>query len=303
MAEALATKYHEGKFPTEQFMMSIEDSINVIPTDMLPPAISAMMGYMVNKDFWTKQDIWRGPKVEAAQEYDLNRTNAMFRGVGALGLSPARTEYAVNRIVPMNNPFVALVGGGFKTITGQLGEEWESKSMEQILTENPSIKRVFKSTSPYTQYREDIEDLKVKENTRRFVQNRELDDMLEKHFSNPTTETAKSIQVAILNAPEEDQDRLIDRVIKTKEYYNIPDRSWWLNIASLPPETRAVAFWSRYNAAPEKEKQQLSFTLTQIDGIASDRFIDKLTQLVAQAEKFTSPSVVGEAQATGGNKK
>ncbi len=286
--ESVMAKYHEGKFPSQQIWMAWEDLINVMPTDMLPPVLSSSLGYLLNKDFWTKEEIWRGPKVEAGQEYDLNRTGPAFKALGNVGLSPARSEYAVGRIIPFGNPFVGLVGGGLKTITGQLPEEIRQKSMEQLLTENPTIRRIMSSTNPYNPYKEDIDKIKEQENTRRFVQSREYDDMLNKHFKDPTPETAQAIKTYIVRQPEEDRERLIDRAIRTKQYFELPDRTWWMNVVELSPESRAVAFWARYSVASEKEKQQLLSIAENMDGMMSDRFTDKLAELAGQSRKTTN---------------
>ncbi len=286
--ESVMAKYHEGKFPSQQIWMAWEDLINVMPTDMLPPVLSSSLGYLLNKDFWTKEEIWRGPKVEAGQEYDLNRTGPAFKALGNVGLSPARSEYAVGRIIPFGNPFVGLVGGGLKTITGQLPEEIRQKSMEQLLTENPTIRRIMSSTNPYNPYKEDIDKIKEQENTRRFVQSREYDDMLNKHFKDPTPETAQAIKTYIVRQPEEDRERLIDRAIRTKQYFELPDRTWWMNVVELSPESRAVAFWARYSVVSEKEKQQLLSIAENMDGMMSDRFTDKLAELAGQSRKTTN---------------
>lgn len=286
--ESVMAKYHEGKFPSQQVWMAWEDLINVMPTDMLPPVLSSSLGYLLNKDFWTKEEIWRGPKVEAGQEYDLNRTGPAFKALGNVGLSPARSEYAVWRIIPFGNPFVGLVGGGLKTITGQLPEEIRQKSMEQLLTENPTIRRIMSSTNPYNPYKEDIDKIKEQENTRRFVQSREYDDMLNKHFKDPTPESAQAIKTYIVRQPEEDRERLIDRAIRTKQYFELPDRTWWMNVVELTPESRAVAFWARYSVASEKEKQQLLSIAENMDGMMSDRFTNKLAELAGQTRKTTN---------------
>lgn len=288
--EGLMERYYEGKFPSEQMWMGFNDLVNIVPTENLPPTVSALVGYLLNKDLWTREDIWKGPKVRAGEEYDIRRTNPMFVAAGKVGLSPERTAYAVNRIAPLSNPFSGMVTGGMSAILGSLPEEIRQKTVTQLMTENPSIRRIFASTNPYEPYKEGIEQLKIDENTRRFMQRRDFDAMLEKHFRIPTEQSAGEIKAFIIKQPEEDRDRLIGRVLKTKQYLALPDRTWWINMSELPPESRAAVFWSRYSVASEKDKKGLLTTAANLDGIMSDRFVDKLTELVKTGRVSEEPT-------------
>jgi hypothetical protein len=277
--------YHEGKVSKNQIMLALDDLVNIDPTQVVPPAISATLGYMLNKDLWTKEDIWKGPE-NVAPEVQWNAYNSpLAKYAGDVGLSPAKTEYAVGRFLSSGNPFVGMVGGGAKLLTGQLSDELMSKSTIQLITENPTLKRAISSTNPYEMYREPNKELKVAEATRRFVQSRDIDDMVDKHLDAPTDESKQQILEYIRSQPPEDKERLVDRVKKVQQFHNIPDRTWWLSLTGMTPEVRAEAFWGKFKDASDDDKRQMIQTVRSVNGIRSDRFVARVKQLVAGSQK------------------
>jgi len=278
--ENLASLYHTGKFSAEQVKMAIADFTNLGITNFLPPTAKAFFSYALNKDFWTKLDVWRGPKgIEPKEEY-TTRTEPLFVGAGKVtGLSPERLGTAVGSVIPLNNPFVSLAMGGLKAITGQLSEEMKDKSMLQMFTDNPSIRRVLSTTNPYTPHKEEMEEAKTEEATRRYKIDRIFDDLLEKYMKQKTVENYNNFMRLVNKQSEIDQDRLLQRAKRRVEYFNIPDKTWWFKLSELPPETRAEVFWKRYSNAKLSEQKQLYEIGQDLPGISSDRFLERLSEL------------------------
>jgi hypothetical protein len=281
--EALMSRYFEGKYPTKQVLQSVNDLVNVVG---MPPTLAAGFSYMLNKDTWTMEDVWKGPKGIASKEEYRKDTHPFWVSVGQkTGLSPERLSNAASKIVPMNNPFTGLVGSGYKAITGNLSQDVQDKSMEQIVSEIGSVRRVFSTTSPYAPYKEGIEKAKEDEVTRRFIQNRKVDELSEKYLRTKDRGTAKELVKFVRSQPEEDQDRLEKRFERTGKFYKLPDRTWWVNTSELPAEARAVVFYDRFTKATPEEKKQMIGIARKVGGFESDKFDAKLDELISADKK------------------
>ena len=70
-------------------------------------------------------------------------------------------------------------------------------------------------------------------------------------------ELQREIKVFIKKQPKEDQDRLYQWFRKYELVYDIPDKSWWLDISNMPPETRATVFWTKYMQSEKKERYKM----------------------------------------------
>lgn len=277
--ESVMQKYFEGKSPTKQMLMAVNDLVNVWS---LPPTLAAGFSYLLNKDTWTNDDIWKGPKVEPKEEY-TNRTHPFWKSFGqATGLSPERSSRAASKVIPANNPFVNLVGGSYRALTGSLSEELQKKSMTQILTENPSIKRLLSSTNPNTQDRDVIEEAKTKESTRRYSQNREMDNLSEKFLKSGNDTDRQKLLEYLEGAPEQDQQRLINRFKHTEQFFNLPNRQWWVSASELSPEVRARVFYDKFKKAPESEQAKMLEIADSVSGFASDRFMQEMEILLGK---------------------
>ena len=270
--ENLMGKYLGDDIDIDQITQAAQDFIPIIPTQKVPPTIDAMMGYFANKDFWRNEDIWKGGQVTPREEWNAYTHPGYVKAGEVTGLSPERTRYALEQYFTSGNIYTALVSGGMSQVFKKMPVADREKETEEIITRLPIIKRAFKSTSPYEKYREKIETAKIEESTKRHVQSRKLDMMFERYYQNKTTEARKGILDTIQKEPQEDRIRLRQRFIRYGKLYQIPDRRWWLNLAELSPEARATIYWTRYQQAPQKEKDVLKQQLNRIPGIVSDRF-------------------------------
>lgn len=289
--EALMAKAFEGKYPTKQMMQAIGDLASVAG---VPPTLASAAAYLMNKDTWTNEDVWKGPKVNPEEEYRRD-THPFWVGVGqATGMSPERLSRAAGKIITPNNPFVGLVGGAYKMVTGQMSEDMKDKSMLQIMTEIPTVRRVMSTTNPYTPYKESVDKIKQDETSRRFAQYRDLDSLTDKFLRSQDPADRERLIQFVEKAPPEDQDRLTNRVLKTQKLFKIPDRTWWVNVSELPPEAKAAAFWDRYSKASPQEKERMIELADQVGGFTSERFINRLAELASGKAPGSGPEVDGE---------
>lgn len=277
--DALMARQFEGKLPTKQMLMGLEDLISIAG---LPPTLAAGISYLMNKDTWTKEDVWRGPEGIAPKEEYYNRTHPFWVSLGqSIGLSPERMSNALGKVIPPNNPFVGLVGGGYKMVTGDLPQEIQDKSAAQFITEIPSVRRILATTNPYTPYRDILEDIKKESATQNFTQNRTFDDLTEKYLKTKDQKYADEMIAFAAKLPEYDQQRLARRFEYQRKLYKVPDRSWYINALHLPPEAKAVVFWDRYSKLSKEGKNKMIEIADMVGGFKSERFINKLKELAS----------------------
>lgn len=285
MADALMDKYYTGKFPSEQVMESWGQLLAVSPAKVVPPTIQATLGYMTNTDFWRGEPIYRGhQKVHPKAEID-NRVNPVFKWVGAVGLSPKRTEYAVGKVIPNNNPLYPFFTGTVNLLSGDLSKEVRQKSWEQLLLEHPSVRYVAGATDPYNAEKKAVDEIRIDSNTRQALMNYEFDELTDSFIREPTDDNKAKLMQYLVKQDENDQKRLQERFIKTKELFSIPDRRWWINTLSLNPEARAAAFYGKYMATAQKDREALVRQAAEVKGYVTDRFADKMADLMMEKEQ------------------
>jgi len=280
--EGIAARYFEGKYPTDQTLMAINDYASVIPTDKLPPVFDAILGYSLNKNFWMKSDIWKGPKVKPTEEWRYD-THPFFVSAGkATGGSPERIEYALSRFFTYSNPYVAMVGGAYKMASGDLPEEFKERTTLEMIKQVPGIKRVMSSTPAYWKdLREELLEVKTEDSTRKWVHRREFDRKIAQHLQKQSHESLRGVTEFLASIPEvEERKRLMKRVIKANKVKGIPDKFWWLDMTDLGPEARAIYFWQKYRAADDQKKKEMMEIAPKVPGLLSIRFTEKLNMLM-----------------------
>jgi len=276
--EALSARLFYGEMPSKQVLKSIEDFVPLIPGNISIPTLDAYHGYVLNKDFWTKEDIWRGPEVIPEEEY-TTRTHPAFVSIGdALGISPERMKYALGEIFTRRNIFTGLVGSGLKELLDTIPEE-ETGQMWEEISKLPFARRILRSTSPFVGGdREKIQRISIEENSRRNAQNRELYQLVD------TKAPLENVRTFIASQPTEDRERLKNRYFNSRNVRGL--QGWWYDMMDISsPEARAYAFYEKWSDAEGEERKQIEKTSKEIKGFLSDRFKKKFRELRKMGEK------------------
>lgn len=291
MFEALMEKFHTGKVPSEQVIMAWQDFLNIVPLNKLPPVFAASLGYLGNKDFWTQQDIWKGPEIDPAEEY-TDKTHPAFQKLGEVtGLSPERSRYALQSLFTNGNPFVGMVGGGWKLATGDLPQEIREKAAGELLTSNKTIRRMLSSTNPMVKQYEEMKKTRIEDTTRRYKQNREIDTSTKRMLQNTEDQQPReSIAESIATAPNYDKERMVKRVIDQVKIKDIPDKKWWVSLNNLTAEAKADVWFKRFESSSDETKEQLIETAIRMPGFLSERVMSRIIELKT-----------GQAKPQGGN--
>jgi len=280
--DALMTRYHEGKVPTDQLITAFG---NILQTQILPPTLAMIYSYLANVDFWTMEKAWKGDPGVASEMQYTKYTHPLAVDVGRItGLSPDKMAAAASRIAPPSNFFVSTFLGGYKVYRGELMEEFADKSWRQIITEFPAARRIYSSTHPFTKYKPEFKEPKYK--TIRYTQNLELDKLADRFLKTGSDKDLEKVYDFLDRVEQESPEgiharkRLEQRFETNKALFNIPNRAWWVNLRFIgDPEERAEFYWRRYKNASKEEKEEMEDILSRLKEIRSERFLIKLAEL------------------------
>lgn len=286
--ENLMAKFLGEEIDVDQVTAAAQELITLAPQDLLPPTMDAMLGYYANKDFWRNEEIWQGPEVIPQQEYRAY-THPAFVKLGELtGMSPERAQYALEQYFTYGNIYTSMVGGGLREIMDKLPEDVKEQTTTDMLRQAPFLRRVLKATDPYTQYAKGVEEAKIEDATRRYIQTRTLDSMSELFYSGKQSDELK-VKGFIISQPWQDRERLMQRHRRYGRLYQIPDKRWWLNLVDMPsPEAAATVYWTRWEQSAPTDKKRLDKNMRKVPGLVSDRFMLRLNQLKRKVDKSKS---------------
>jgi len=285
--ENIMGKVLGDKVNGDQIAAAVQDFIPIVPEQNIPPSVSAFLGYTANKDFWRNEDIWKGPKITAREEYTAYTDPAVREIAKKVGLSPDRLNYALGEIFTKGNIYTSLVRGGLNSLFYNLPKADKKTVTEKILSTVPDIKRVFNMTPPYKpQEIKEAKEATVEESTRRYKQRRELEATASQFYKKLYEEKTRDQELLdkaksfVKAQPPEDRERLANWFTNYGKIYDIPDRSWWLELVGMPPETKATVFWTKYVQSNEKEKEEMKSIARKIPGILSERFSRRFSLLL-----------------------
>jgi hypothetical protein len=277
--EAIAAKGVGDDFDFGRAAEAAKSLLSIIPTGKMPPVLNAFYGYAANRDWWFDTKIWKGSDISASEEWNRYTNPALVEWGKRTGMSPERTAFAIKQYFTSGNLYTALVGRGLKSIFKELPDADKNKAMEQIISSYPGIKRVMKVTSPQTKKIKELQKSKIDENTRKHIQRRKFDSIVNKFLNNRTPENQKAINKFVSNQPRPDVASLRSRLKFHFQVQNLPNKSWWLTLKSLSPEVRAVHFWTEYQRVDAQGKRDLNKNASRLAGIKSERFLRKLREL------------------------
>lgn len=287
--DGMMAKYLGDPVDGQQIWMGLQDALPIMPTQNMPPTFDALFGYVLNRDFWTKEDIWRGPETEKFKrmEYVPGYTHpALIEAGKYTGLSPTRLGYMLSQYFTSGNIYTSVVGEGTRAIMGKIPEQYQDRVQEEILLGMPFIRRVTEATNPYEPYEKEIQFTLDKAAMMRYHQARELDVLLDGYYrkleeTGVRDDALKGQILQYIKAqPEPEQGRLYDRFYKFGKLFHLPDKRWWLNVMSANPEARASIFFARWKDVDDEEKKNLQQGLSKVPGVFTPRFKSQLLQMM-----------------------
>lgn len=285
--EAGMARMETGRMPYKKLFDEAMDFFPIVPTEMWPPVMSAFGAYAFNRDFWTREDIWKGREVQPEAQFYKGYTPEAYVKLADIAadagihLSPVKMQRSMEKLFTYNNPFTGLTLGPYKALQTFMQDDHVEALNKQLISEMPFFRRVFERTFPIQD--NEMETLSIEENTRRKYQNDEFYNLLEQFRDGKAT--FPDIKSYILSQPREDQRRLRNAFERWQKFQDVD--MWWHQLADVEaPNVRAQIFYQRWRAAKKSERAKLMRMAGRIPGIASDEFKKQFKKLQQVNQRY-----------------
>lgn len=281
--EASIDKFMGDEVDVDRVTTALKTSMPV-EIDQLPPSVSAVLGYIHNKDFWYNEDIWKKtdplPWPKSKKEYTPGVTPQMYIDLGsATGLSPERMRYAVGEILAGDNMFTWMVGSAYELLTGQLPEGMEHVHIAKALSKTPVLRRFIGITTPYSKWATKIDDARIDAQHERLIQNLGLDELVRAELIHGTASRDDVVDYMKSFGDIDTYNRLKEDYLFQRYTIKLPNKSFWLGLRRIPTtDGRAKVFAEEFNKASEERKEGIMSEIAYIrkaGGIWSDEFFNK----------------------------
>jgi hypothetical protein len=268
-----------GAIPGRQLLIALK---NLGVNTSLPPLFGSLVALAGNVNDFTWDKIWKGAQGIEPSKEAYPETSKAFQAIGeATGLSPVRMEVALSKYFPYSNPIVSSLGIASQFMTGEAQEKIAISGWNEILSNDPSIKRMISITNPSTQFRQQSAEIYEKGKTENFTVNRNVDILANRFFKTNSSEDFDKIEQYIKSQPPEDQKRLVKRYNDAYEIKDLPDRYFWkgLKTPGSTPKIRAQILWNRIkNEKPEVQEQYIKIA-NSLKGIATPDMIREFNKV------------------------
>lgn len=282
--EYAARKVSGEELDADQVVSTLKELSPVTDTNLLPPSVQSLLGYSLNKDFWRREDIWKKGKVEPVEEHIPGQTGTFFKDLGqAVGMSPERLQYALQRLFTSGNLYSHMAGWGYDKLFDELPESEREQHIAMVLARTPVTRRFVKVTNPLNQFREVIDDTQIDVGTKRWINTRELDRLAEGYLFHDNVER-KEIKKFILGVTKKDGKAEGERLFKRLEFQNkikgLGNRNFWLILQRMAPEARAKVFKERWDNSNPTQKKEMKKEIRVIgERVFSEEFFNQLGRL------------------------
>jgi len=278
--EAGAAKYYGDEVDVEMVTRAAKEFLVLTPGKAMPPTLKAYFGYAMNKDFWRSEDIWKGrDEIRLEAEYTQYTNPALIKMGKQLGMSPERMRYALEQVFTGTNPLSEVVGYSTRLMFGELTEEQRAVAYERFINSVTGKGSIVRYTDPTRKDVAKLKEVKVEANTERKLRN---DEFFKGVSEYEMTGGVDKLREFLTGLPEEQKKSYTSKLKTWVKLKGVPERRWWTELKTLDPETRAEAFWVRYQSSDPDKKEQLRATLRRAPGIATKRFTKRLGEIVAE---------------------
>jgi hypothetical protein len=238
-------------------------STSPVGVTQLPPTVAGTLGYVMNKNFWLNEDIWKKTDKpfswpQSKEESIPGQTPQAFIDLGKFtGLSPERTKYAVEQLVTGGSEVGYLLGQGYDAVFSDLPKKEREFHLAEVLSKTPVIKRFIGVTNPYSQFAKGIEEAAQESAVKKFVQDRGLDLRAEGYLFYKNTSPGEINEYMNSFKDKDVYNRLKERFDYQVAIKDLPNRSFWLRLKGLDTDARAKVYYDRLESANAEERAQL----------------------------------------------
>lgn len=146
----------DGETAWHRIRMAFDDMSPIDTIGMLPPTLSALIGYALNINFWKEDKIWKGREVSPYKEVYEGRTPEFYadlaKGLNKIGveLSPERMHQSLQQVMP-RSLLTSLMGGAYEGVTAALSKE-DKQKLDKMTYDHwsklPGVRKYFRATYP-----------------------------------------------------------------------------------------------------------------------------------------------------------
>jgi hypothetical protein len=281
--EGVSGKYSDEDFDVDNFLAGLGELSPWDPATVILPAANAMVSYTLNKDMWTRNDLWTGGKMEhPGHEYDVMKDPMWARHLGQLPgefISPRRIQEALSNVAP-KNPMTQAFGAVYEEMFSDLPKEVRQQHWITSLSQAPLAKRIIGTTHPYAKYADTVEEEEAKERSRRLILDNEYSVKFAGHASDPQIVDRLEMIKFINSIPNEyDRERLTERFEKDLALSKVSEKSFWRRISGVVPEVRARVFYKEFGELSLLEQAKIMAELEDVKGIFGERFEEEINRL------------------------
>lgn len=279
LAEALMSRYYEGKFPTVKFLEEVRDFSPVGGGSFVSPSVEAYLALISNEDVYFHDEIWKGNDVDLELEVYPNTPKPIEEFANLTGQSPVRMHRAIQKLTTYRNPFAHIGMMGYKVLMQNLPEDAQKEFNDKIWTELPGVRRLVKETNPRLKRSKKLKVISREENSRQLIQNRELKTLVDIGID-------RDIKDFIRNQPKEDESRLDKRWTRqvTMERLNLPAR--FVDMTFVDNRVRALAFYREWVVLDKDGQKQLEEAVSQVPKFVTPTFEDIFEGFVIAGKKI-----------------
>ncbi len=240
---------------------------NVGDLNSMPPALNAIRGYQDNFDNFYKTDIWKGMDYGSDKSLEqFDDTPSIYKKIGDVtGMSPVRTEFAVESFTTKNNPFYLALEKGLSMLSEYADPELKpvKQELDKSLLENikkvPFANRFIAITDPKAGI-DKSKEIQQAENRMKGKNNLKLSKAIN---SNNYIEAVKII-TDTANVPSENE-RLVHKFINELKRRNVPSEI--INLTFLGTKARANALYDVYLSHKYDKQNNVKLNAKIVGGI------------------------------------
>jgi len=140
----------------------------------------------------------------------------------------------------------------------------------------------LRTTPVRTPQQKELEKAEVEENTRRLIQNRQLDSMVDVFISSKEPEDRVTIKEFIKGQPRFDRIRLLDRFKRELQMGDLSNKGFWYDLASLPAIVRAKQFYAIWITKSPEEQKKFWSDARRVPRLVSRPFLREFRMIIAK---------------------
>ena len=263
---------------------------------IMPPAFKAVVGYALDINFWTKENVWRGAHLDDPVEEINNYTHPAFtKGTkliksgtgGIINLSPSRLQDALSQVFARGNVYTDVMGLGWQAIGGEISEADRKIIGKEMFKRFPLIRKTYTLTDPFNADRKKTERDQARFNTKRTIVNRKFDKSVSRSVDEGDREALKKM-VSIIKSSRNSKEvkRLLRRLKTHLQLKGLQEKRLWLKWSEMSPEPRAYNFVNKLRSASKEDKERLLKDLGKVKSVASKEFLRELGIMLKQEKKM-----------------